>query len=50
MRNLQAVILVFLTGCVAIPDVERSYRECLMHNGSATYTVTAEMRKVECRR
>jgi hypothetical protein len=44
------LLLALLSGCVAIPDVERSYRECLMHDGSPTYTVTAEMRKVECKR
>lgn len=51
MRQVQTVVLLaLLTGCAAMPDVERSYRECLMHEGSATYTVTAEMRKVECKR
>jgi hypothetical protein len=44
------VLLLFLAGCVQLPDVERSYRECLMHAGSPSYTVTAEMKRVECKR
>lgn len=50
MPRILAVVLVFLSGCAGLPDVERSYMECLMYDGSPTYTVTQGMRKVECKR
>jgi hypothetical protein len=44
------MLLLFLTGCAAMPDVERSYRECLTYGGSPNYAVAADMRKMDCKR
>jgi hypothetical protein len=51
MGQARIIALLLLAGCSTLPDVERSYRECLtMTEGTAKYTVTAEMRQVECKR
>lgn len=46
-----ALLTVFLSGCSALmpPYVEKSFRECLSANKSPTYTVTGDMKKVECK-
>ena len=51
----RAVILLavcLLTGCSALtgPDVERSFRECLIHGGSASYVVSKDTLRVDCKR
>jgi hypothetical protein len=45
-----AVLCLFLTACSALPDVERSYRECLVYGGSPSYVFTTDTRKAECKR
>lgn len=45
---LSIFVALQLTGCAV--DVERSFRECLLHERDATYTVTRDMSKMECKR
>lgn len=48
------IVLAFcwLTGCASLsgPDVERSFRECLVHGGSPTYVVSGDSKRAECKR
>jgi hypothetical protein len=46
---LKLIAFLVLTGCAGV-DVERSYRECLLLDRDATYTVSKDMSRVECRR
>ena len=50
LKHFAQIALAALAGCVSLPDVERSYRECLLNNGSPSYVATAEMKSAECKR
>lgn len=47
---MRLALLLLLAGCSSLPDVERSFRECLGFGGSPKYTATAEMKQAECAR
>lgn len=52
-KRMILLAICLLSGCSILssgPDVERSFRECLLHNRDATYTVTKDMQKMECKR
>jgi hypothetical protein len=42
----------WLTGCASLsgPDVEKAFRECLIHGGSPIFIVSADTKRAECKR
>ena len=50
-KGMILLALCLLAGCSFLgPDVERSFRECLQYDRDATYTVSKDMKRVECKR
>jgi hypothetical protein len=51
-KTLILLAICLLSGCSALsgPDVERSFLQCLQHDRDATYTVSKDWKKVECKR
>lgn len=50
LRAFAAGFLLLLPACTTPPDIERSYRECLLLDRPASYTVSKDMAKMECPR
>jgi hypothetical protein len=51
-RVVILLAICLLSGCSALsgPDVERAFRECLIHGGSPTFIVSADTKRAECKR
>lgn len=49
-RKVILLAICLLGGCASLsgPDVERSFRECLIHGGSPTYIVSGDTKRAEC--
>ena len=41
------VLILGISGCAV--NVEQSYRECLLMGGDASYVVTKDMAKIDCK-
>ena len=46
----RVVLVLLLTGCSSVPDVERAWTQCLAYGGSPKFMVAGEMRQAECKR
>jgi hypothetical protein len=47
------LLICLLSGCAFLEpkvDVERAFRECLIHGGSPIFIVSADTKRAECKR